>query len=432
MENDQEKLFAKTLIICAQGDSKLLDAYFFSIDPRFFSLFFASSYNKPWPKCSTAYQISDFDVFQRLVHPNKTDCGSIINPASDRFVPAFKKNKSSFFKIKNKHTPLSFFARKFLWKYKRWYTKELDQWIEAFKPQCIFLYFFNDTNMLDIADFFSKKYDLPIIVSINDDFLYNHSFSFDPLELIKRSVYSRSAKRILLNPRNSFVFINDEIADVYKHRLGIEGSVIHLSSEASFKKLPKPKAIRDIIYAGSLDYHRWSTIQTFAKACLKEKANIIINVYTFEKYKKELKSLRRFPNICIRPAIRSDEVPNTISKYDAVLLVEALTNRSAIRDVRYSLSTKTADSLASGKLCIGLGNKACGEMKYLSKNNCSLVATSKKEIIEIIRKCLLNNDYDWTLISQNAENCIKRDFSIQKNSKIIKEIFKKTEKNCPK
>ena len=60
--------------------------------------------------------------------------------------------------------------------------------------------------------------------------------------------------------------------------------------------------------------------------------------------------------------------------------------------VRYSLSTKTADALASGAAVFACGHRDCGAMEYCEKTGCVTVCTDLARLEDSLRGLLFDEE----------------------------------------
>ncbi|NLB49830.1 MAG: hypothetical protein GX807_03360 [Erysipelotrichia bacterium] len=115
-------------------------------------------------------------------------------------------------------------------------------------------------------------------------------------------------------------------------------------------------------------------------------------------------------------------------QHDAVLVIESLNNKKAIKDVRFSLSTKVADALSSGKLVFGVGNTDCGAINFLSRHNCAVIVTSTEQIVEVFDS-IKDGIIDLSQLARNANSILKIKFDKEANYSLFEKVVKKTADN---
>lgn len=290
-----------------------------------------------------------------------------------------------------KHTPLSHLMRKVLWRKKYWNTPQFNKWLDDFKPECLFLSFSNDFFILEIALYIAHKYDIPICSSTGDDYYFDNRFSLNPLFYLYHEWY-KSLNRKVFRQKGSAIYIGDKIRDKYNEAFGLDGQTVYLVSDIErrpFKTInPKRFVVR---YFGNIGYGRNNSICDIATAISHINSDIKIEVYSGETNKASIKPLIKHPNVEFKGCIPYAEVMQKTLESDLLLVVEGLT-KSDINKTRYALSTKVADSLASGCNIIGYGSQECGAIEYMERIGCVTVGHSIEEIEAELRKLLSDKD----------------------------------------
>ena len=116
--------------------------------------------------CETLFQITDHRVLQRWMG-KKVDTGVIYH--YDELDTEWKDNDlelgnakaEAAYKFGGKHTPLTHLLRGILWRKRFWCTEKLNQWLDEFKPECVFLAFSDDYFIPQIAMYAAKRYNVP-------------------------------------------------------------------------------------------------------------------------------------------------------------------------------------------------------------------------------------------------------------------------------
>ena len=125
-----------------------------------------------------------------------------------------------------------------------------------------------------------------------------------------------------------------------------------------------------------------------------------LDVYSAETDPFFLKPLREHPGIRFHGAVPGDRVPEIIRKSRAVIHTESFDPEMRER-VRYSLSTKIADSLASGTCLLAYGPVEVASMDYLIRNEAAFAAASPEELRRILPR-LFTDDAEYRRIAGNA------------------------------
>ena len=163
-------LIVGTLPYNPQESSRALDTYFRGFPKENLRMIFSNVNTPIKGHCESLFQITDKEMakkfFKRKMHVgrvfNYDQLSDQVQKSEDKsFVGKFKKKSS-----------LRYYARKVLWAHNRWLTKELEEWVDEFKPEAIYVCFSDDYFILDITRYFSKKYNLPVICQISDDYYF--------------------------------------------------------------------------------------------------------------------------------------------------------------------------------------------------------------------------------------------------------------------
>ena len=231
----------------------------------------------------------------------------------------------------------------------------------------------------------------------------------------------------------------------------INGLNLKLSLEEEFKKISenfKNKAItlmttsnlekdnncifrlkndKKISYIGNLGYNRWKALIDIGRL-VKEISNgeMNIDVYSSESRSEIIKHLNFENGISFRGSLDAKQVIEKINDSDVLIHVESLDSVNREK-VKYSISTKIADMLSSGKYLLIYGPKEVASIEYFSENNAALVSTSKEQLRKNI-KLLINDHYESEYIN-NALSLSEKNHSKEKNDKILKKFVEFTKNN---
>ena len=117
-----------------------------------------------------------------------------------------------------------------MWRKSYWNTSQLNEWLDDFRPECIFLSFSNDFFLLEIALYVARKYNISICSSTGDDYYFNTHFSLNPFWYIYHGLYRRLNREVFRHP-GSAIYISDKIRDKYNEAFGLNGETVYLISE---------------------------------------------------------------------------------------------------------------------------------------------------------------------------------------------------------
>lgn len=367
----------KTLILSANPynsstQMRFLESYFSCFEKDDLAhLYITSSLPQKW-RVGTHFQITDKRMIKARLGKRQTG----VEIPYEKCVGESASSQSGTPKERSLFQRL---LRRSVWKGKYWKTKEFDEWLDKVHPEVIFLCFSPDTFFFDIAFYISDKFNIPIIAYTADDWLYQRG---TPKSLIEKKYWKGYQKRIdeLLARKAFWLFGTEKLERYYKSKFSIESETLNIGSLLPEKLIAKPaKEIKAIRYLGSLEYGRLQPILDVAESLETIGKNIKLEVYSPHASSVNQKAKDDHKNLLVHEAVPYKEAQKLIEESDALLIVET-TEEKYLNQVRYSLSAKVGDCLASGKYVLAYGHKDAGAISFLQDNKCAIVATNKAEL----------------------------------------------------
>ena len=92
--------------------------------------------------------------------------------------------------------------------------------------------------------------------------------------------------------------------------------------------------------------------------------------------------------------------------------------------VRYSLSTKIADCLASGTGLLAYGPAEAASMDYLIRNEAAFAATAREELPEVLNR-LFTDEEEYRRITGNAKALARRNHTPEMTRETIRKTLAK-------
>lgn len=282
-----------------QGPARAFESYFSDWEKNNLIQIFTSPIVPKAGHCSKLYQVTDSQMLKRWFSgKNKTgviykyeDLTSIDEPTRMNKGDVSNSFVSKLYKIGKKKTPLTYLLRGILWRQKYWCTSELVQFVDEFTPDCIFLAFSDDYFILKIALFFARRYDIPIVSCIGDDYYFIESHSHSPLSYIYKKTY-RKLVRTVFEHGGSAVYIGNKIRDKYNSEFELNGETVYLASEIKPHEFRKINVLNPkILYCGNIRLGRNHSLNEIGKALACINREYCLDIYSNEKddaYYKEL------------------------------------------------------------------------------------------------------------------------------------------------
>ena len=360
-------------------------------------------------KCSSFYRITDKDVLKscykfrvlgKEIIPNDEDLSNhcLFENDVDRKI----------YKNANNRKPIRMLARDLMWKFANWFNKGLKNWIEKEKPECIFLAPGYQTFIYNIALKISKKYNIPIITYICDDYY----FVAPPTSLLGKIHQYRLNKIInkLMNRTSLVITICDELAVSYNKEFGVETKTVMTGSNYQIKEnCQTAENVSSITYMGNIGLKRNYALAQIGTALdeINEEfdTSYSLNIYSGEQNASVLSVFNGIKSINLCGFVSGKEFEKVMNSAEVLLHVESF-DEDAVDLVKNSISTKIGDCLGSGICLFAYGPNNVASINYLLKNEVAIVCSDKSKLKD--KLLFLFNDKK------------QREYSIQNALKIAK------------
>lgn len=401
----------KTLssIFCAFDTSEVCQLYFYSSIPD-------------TSVCRDFFRISDYDLIKSKLFGK---IGQVVDTNIDttnRLYATDQIQKAYSFFDRSKQWVS--FARTLLWDIAHWNTPILDQWIRSMNPDCIFFASGDTAFSYKIVWIISQKYKLPIISYICDEFYYGYRAS-GILGYINHAILKKWMRKVFQASCQLAVICNP-LGELYQKEFKTNYYVLNTGNELKITDRHSSSQSKCISYLGNLGLNRWKSLvqigQTLDKINQIHSKDYKLNIYSGETNSKILAAFNEVKSIQFMGRISPQECVEKIKNSIAVIHTESFDSYDIVR-VKYSISTKIADSLASGTCLFAYGSSELASIQYLTENSCAVVATSFAEL-ESKLYCLLENEKMRNRCIKNALIVARENHNSKKNSQNFKNNIK--------
>ncbi len=393
---NKKVLIVGTVPYNRQATSRAFDAYFHFWEKENLAQVFSNTKKPCKGHCGKLYQITDHRMLD-CWKGKKCETGvpyvydELDDVWEDMSLEIDDKSVQNAYKFGRRHTPLTHLLRGLLWRKKFWCTESFNKWLEEFNPECVFLSFSDDYFIPQIALYVARKFNIPIVSSIGDDYYFNTHFSFSPFYYLYKYTY-RSLIRKVLKHKGSAIYISDKIRDKYNSEFGLDGETVYLNSEIERKPFEVIDVKNPVItYFGNIRMGRNNSLNDIGLALGNLNENYVLQVYSNEEDEEYLKVFEGNKNLKYCGTIPYAQVLETMYKSHITVIVEGFEKKD-IDLSRYSLSTKAADALASGAAILSYGSEECGIIEYMKSTEASSVCTDKTKLEDCIRELMTNQD----------------------------------------
>ena len=406
-------LIVGTLPYNPNESSRALDTYFHNWPKENLRMIFSNTNIPMKGHCGALYQITDYDVLQ--VFKKKTNkCGRVIEYSDLKENEVINKS-DNLTKFKRK-TILRYYARKTLWNKKRWLTKELIDWVDEFKPEAVYICFSDDYFILDIADYFLSKYNIPVIAQIGDDYYFKkQSMLLRPYLCKYKKLFNK-----IMNYDGFGVYISEKLSKKYNDFFKLQGEPFYLSSSIEREE----NSIKnEFNYIGKVALGRDKSLAILGDILFKVNPEFSVNIYTQDKVSSSLIRYWQKHNCSFKGSVDYRNAIQIMNSGSFNIVASGFRKKD-INESRYSLSTKVADSLASSGPIIATGSKGDGAIDFFSQHDCSILIDTKCPNIENISRQIYNRN---TLVEKinKAHNVFDNLFIVEKNRSRFEENCRK-------
>lgn len=423
----QRVLIVGTIPYNPNTSSRAFDAYFHKWEKENIRQIFSNPKTPTKGHCGSLYQITDARMLKRRFGKVK-ETGIIFN--YDDCVDDWANSGdlevgcsffSKLYKLGSNKSPFNYLMRKWLWKKKYWNTQKLRDWLDEFKPECVFLAFSDDFFINEIALFVADRFNIPIMTCIGDDYYFNDEFSLSLFYHIYRKKYKKLLDEVF-DHNCSAIYISDKIRDKYNEHFSIKGETIYLTSDIKRHAfIPINVDNPRITYCGNIRLGRNKSLADIGTALYEINPNYKLEVYSGERSNKYIKPLKKCKGVEYKGSVPYSEVIKIFNESDIVVIVEGFKKKD-VNITRYSLSTKAADSIASGCNIFTYGSIECGVIEYMQSTKTSAICYEKGELKKILKKFIDGVEMQKSLY-KNSETVLFEHHNIERSNQISERLF---------
>lgn len=263
-------------------------------------------------------------------------------------------------------------------------SPKLAAWIEPFKPQVLYT-ILGSNGMLDLVDAIQRRYALPLVVHMMDDWPET-SYRGGALGFLARS-HMETTLRSLLARAAARLGICDAMCSAYAERYGVAfqpfQNVVDATRWARFlRSHGETQRPAEIVYAGSVLPQ--AQLDSLAECCeavarlARDGLELRLSIYSPRVYAEPHRA-----RLAVAPQIRLlDALTDDVQFFEAVsgadaLLLPANFDAGAIRFLRYSMPTKVPAYLLSGTPIFAYGPREIAQVQYAMEAGWASVLTER-------------------------------------------------------
>lgn len=318
----------------------------------------------------------------------------------------FKKHRSYFF----------LFIREFIWKFGKWKSKELNEFIDSFNPDVLVCPIESYIHFNRINEYIITRKKTKVIGFLWDD---NFTYKQSPYNigfLLHRFWLRRSVRRLVSKCSTIFA-LSPKMKEECDRFFNIDAQLLTkpIFDQPQYHEYNVDTPIR-ILYTGNLYVHRDLTIIKIVDAIKKinEKGEqlVFLDIYTSTRLSSKIANRITVAGCCqIHDPIKQTEVLQKQKEADILLFVESIDKKGA-QDARLSFSTKITDYFSAGRCIWAVGNPELSAIDYLQRTQSALVSTDEGSIHSVLKRIVEDKSliqsyarrgHNCGLINHNAE-----------------------------
>ena len=355
--------------------------------------------------CQSYYRITDTDALRSVFGSKSKPVGKVLTYQENDEAKATESNggwQRKAYSVGRKRTCGIYIARNMVWKLSRWYSEVLKDWLRDFRPDVIFFASGDYRFAYDITYRISCDLNIPIIMYCCDDYYLHPSNSG---AFLSRYVHKNLMKgvRRCISRSVGIITICEEMAKAYRSLFDKPIYTVYTGSSTAGEADPDG---RGIVYLGNVGLDRYRSLVDIGRALKRLDSDMRLEVYSGETDEKILGELTEENGIVFHGSVNSQEMNRIISDSRLVVHTESFTPEMIGR-VRYSVSTKIADLLASGRCIFAYGPAEVASVRYLRDNDAACVVTDSAALEAALDE-ILNDREKRAMYIQNAKALAKK------------------------
>lgn len=354
------------------NNGKTLEALFSTFHKgNIAQLYFHEGSEPDFSFCERYWKISEMDLIRSV--GKKTECiGVKKEPSSELDVVQKTKGYPKTLRmIKEKTGDVT---RDLLWKWSKWESAALYDWINEFEPQVIFFVGSSASFSTKVALRLSTKLSIPLAVYYTDDYL----LSLPQNTFLQRKKYNRINKlyKSIVEASSAHFAIGEMMAGEYSRYFNKPFHPIMNAVQIEPYEDYQEKEGVEIVYFGGLHLNRWQMLVRLANL-LPAKAKLV--VYTApENIDDNVNKGFESSGVVYRGLLSGDELKEAMKSADVLLHVES-DDKNNRTFTRLAVSTKIPEYLITGRPVLGFGPIEVASMKLLSDNGVGVVINSEND-----------------------------------------------------
>lgn len=299
--------------------------------------------------------------------------------------------------------------------------------IKEFNPDCIYTL----GNAIDVMNFaikLSKKLSVPVLPHFMDNWPESHRYGKDKYPGHLRKTQKTLKK--LYSHSKCALCISEKMASVYEARHGVPHYALMNSVDVSKFSCDKSAENSKILtYAGGLHLNRYKSLMSIADAVdkinLENNADYILKIYTDEKSIQQYSDCFKDKKcVELNGYVPHDQIKEIYEQSKVLIHIETFDEE--YQDfIKYSLSTKISEYLATGRAIFLYAPKEIFMYEYIRDNNVGVAVSKSKDVFKEL-SLLLESDEQCKKLSENAQALAFEKHNFDKCIDVFKQALEET------
>ena len=293
----------------------------------------------------------------------------------------------SLYQYGRRRSPLIYAARNLVWKTAFWKSPALKTWLRETDPDVIFFASGDYSFLYDAACWMADTLRVPLVVSCMDDYYCNNINADRFLGGFLHRQFLRHVRRTMEHAQLVLV-ICDAMREAYAARFPVRCETLYTGAkERAARPVPERGSVSYLGNLGHLRHRALIEVGRALQAAALPDGPRWIDVYSAEKRPKILNEMTEENGIHFHGMISAEETAAVMAHSMAVLHVESFDEKEMAR-VRFSVSTKIADSLMNGPCLIAYGPEGIASVDYLRTHEAAWVISDPEQLESALRVIL--------------------------------------------
>lgn len=356
--------------------------------------------------CKNFFQISE-NAVMRSVFKRKTVTGKVVYNEAQKSTSNEARQEEKIYSSYKKSGVRFFLSimREIVWKFGKWRTKALDEFIEKFNADVLFMPVYPTVYMGRIQKYIIDKTDKPVVSYLADDNYTYKSVKKNPISILHR-FFLRKYVKYIVGHSTKLMVIAPKQKEEYDRIFGTDSAVMTKGIDFEPFVAYEPNKPIKMVYTGKLIIGRWYSLAAIAEAlgsinAVDTKAEL--DIYTTDLLTEEQSRALNRNGCAVKGALTLEQVKDVQKKADILVFAESLEKKYK-HTARLSFSTKITDYLKSGKCIFAVGDEKIAPIDYFNKYDSAITASSYDEIKQKL-KDLVDNPKLITEYAKKGYDC---------------------------